>query len=121
MKKNKIIFWITTSILFLFEGLMPLITLLFFHEYTTAGTEPLGYPYYFTIALIIFKVLGALVLVITKLPRQIKEWAYAGFAFNFIFATISHLAVDGFIIVSFFPLIFLALLIVSYIYNFKIS
>ena len=46
MKKNKIIFWIATSIIFLWEGLMPLGTLLFAPEYATAGTKPLGYPDY---------------------------------------------------------------------------
>lgn len=120
MNKNKIIFWTTTGFLFLFEGIMPLSTLLFAQEFITAGTKPLGYPDYFAVALIIFKVLGATALVITKLPSFVKEWAYAGLAFNLIFATISHLAIDGFAFVSFFPLIILAVLIVSYVYNFKI-
>ncbi|ASO07406.1 hypothetical protein [Arenibacter algicola] len=44
MKKIKIIFWVTTGFIFLFEALMPLGTLLFAHECFNAGTKPLGYP-----------------------------------------------------------------------------
>ena len=44
MKKIKIIFWVTTGFIFLFEALMPLGTLLFAHEHFNAGTKPLGYP-----------------------------------------------------------------------------
>lgn len=121
MKKNKIVFWVTTGFLFLFEGMMPLATLLFAKEYMTAGTKPLGYPDYFAFWLIIFKVLGALALVIPQVPNRIKEWAYAGLTFNIIFAVISHVAVDGWLFVSFFPLIILAILAVSYIYFHKMN
>ena len=40
MKKNKIIFWIATSIIFLWEGLMPLGTLLFAPEYALQAQNP---------------------------------------------------------------------------------
>lgn len=58
MKKNNIIFWVATAIIILWEGLMPLATLLFAPQYATAGTKPLGYPDYFAYTLIICKVLG---------------------------------------------------------------
>src|SRR4051812_44681096 len=120
MKKNNIIFWTATIIIFLFEGLMPLSTLLFAPEYATAGTKPLGYPDYFAHALIVFKVLGATSLIIPKLSERVKEWAYAGLTYNIIFAVISHVAVDGFIAVSFFPLLILGMLALSYVYRLKI-
>lgn len=41
MKKNKIIFWTATIIILLFEGVMPLSTLIFAPPYATAGTKPL--------------------------------------------------------------------------------
>ena len=121
MKKNKIIFWIATSIIFLWEGLMPLGTLLFAPEYATAGTKPLGYPDYFSYALIICKLLGATAIMLPKLPATLKEWAYAGLAFNLIFATYSHILVDkniGFILM---PIIVGAILAVSYCYKNKIN
>ncbi|MFA9212043.1 MAG: DoxX family protein, partial [Moraxellaceae bacterium] len=80
------------------------------------GIRHLGYPQYFGNALVIFKVLGVLALIIPAIPKRIKEWAYAGFAFDFIFATISHGAVDGMNGQTFFPLVVLAILIVSYRY-----
>jgi len=64
MKKNKIIFWTTTIFLFLFEGMMPLSTLIFAPSHSTAGTVYLQYPAYFAYVIITFKVLGAILLVI---------------------------------------------------------
>lgn len=121
MKKNKIIFWIATIIIVLFEGVMPLGTLLFAPEYATAGTEPLGYPDYFAHALIICKILGVTALIIPRLHPKIKEWAYAGLTFNLVFALISHAVVDGNIGFMLMPVVIGVILAVSYIYNLKIS
>jgi hypothetical protein len=85
------------------------------------GISHLGYPEYFGNAFVVFKVLGALVLIIPQVPKRIKEWAYAGFAFDFIFATISTAAVDGITGQTFFPLLVFAILIVSYIYYHKLN
>lgn len=114
MKKEKILFWTATIIIALFEGLMPALTSQ--TELAQEGIRHLGYPQYFGNALVIFKVLGVLALIIPAIPKRIKEWAYAGFAFDFIFATISHGAVDGMNGQTFFPLVVLAILIVSYRY-----
>ncbi len=113
MKSTKIIFWVTTIIIFLFEGVMPALTSQ--TELAKEGIKHLGYPGYFGNALVVFKILGVLVLIIPKVPNRIKEWAYAGFAFDFIFASISHFAVDGAGFQAIFPLIFLVILIISYI------
>lgn len=119
MKKAKIIFWTTTILIFLFEGVMPALTSQ--TELAKEGIRHLGYPEYFGNALVVFKILGVLALVIPQVPNRIKEWAYAGFAFDFIFASISHFAVDGFDFQGFFPLIILAILMTSYIYHHKIE
>ena len=121
MKKNRIIFWITTSIIFLWEGLMPLSTLLFAPEYINAGTKPLGYPDYFAYALTICKVLGAIAIMLPKLPNKLREWAYAGLTFNLIFAVISHIVVDGNIGYILTPVAIGGILATSYIYNLKIK
>lgn len=119
MKKAKIIFWITTTIIFLFEGVMPALTSQ--SEMAKEGIRHLGYPEYFGNALVIFKILGVLILVIPQIPKNVKEWAYAGFAFDFIFASISHFAVDGIGFEGFFPFIFLAILAISYVYYHKLE
>jgi DoxX-like family len=112
MKTTKIIFWTTTILIFLFEGVVPAFTSQ--TELAKEGIHHLGYPEYFGNILVVFKVLGALVLIIPRVPGRIKEWAYAGFAFDFIFAAISHGAVDGVDFQTFFPIIFLGILVVSY-------
>lgn len=118
-KTTKAIYWTTTVIIFLFEGVMPALTSQ--TELAKQGILHLGYPGYFGDALVIFKVLGTLILIIPQVPTRIKEWAYAGFAFDFIFASISIFATDGLSFLTFFPLIFLALLIVSYIFRIKLN
>jgi uncharacterized membrane protein YphA (DoxX/SURF4 family) len=120
MKKNKIIFWISTTLIFIWEGLMPLGTVLFAPQYVNAGTKPLGYPDYFAYALIIFKVLGATAIMLPKLPAKLREWAYAGLTFNLLFATISHAAVDKNISYILMPIVILSILAVSYFNNQKI-
>ena len=119
MKKAKIIFWTTTILIFLFEGVMPALTSQ--TELAKEGIRHLGYPEYFGNALVVFKILGVLALVIPQVPNRVKEWAYAGFAFDFIFASISHFAVDGVDFQGFFPLIILAILMTSYFYYHKIE
>lgn len=118
-RSDKIIFWITTILIFLVESVMPAFT--FNSELAKQGIAHLGYPDYFRIELTIFKVLGGLVLIIPKVPARIKEWAYFGFALDFISAFIGHVVVDGFDGQSVFPLFMLVILIISYISFHKIS
>ena len=53
--------------------------------------ERLGYPLYFLVILGVWKLLGAVALVIPRFPR-LKEWAYAGVVFNLTGALVSHVA-----------------------------
>jgi hypothetical protein len=120
MKKHKTIFWIATSIILLWEGVMPLSTLVFAPDYATAGTKPLGYPDYFAYALIICKVLGVLAIALPRIPEKVREWAYAGLTFNLIFAALSHTVVDGNIGFIALPLVIMGILAVSYYYNLQL-
>jgi hypothetical protein len=55
----------------------------------------LGFPAYFRVELSWAKLLG-LVLLLAPVPSRLKEWAYAGFAFDLGSALIAHFAVgDG--------------------------
>lgn len=118
MKKHSLIFWISTTIIFLMEGVMPALTSQ--TELAKEGIRHLGYPDYFGNALVVFKVGGALLLILPQISKRIKEWAYAGFGFDFIFAAISILAVDGFSGMVFLPIVFLGILIISYVSYHKI-
>jgi hypothetical protein len=119
MKKEKVFFWTATIIIALFEGLMPALTSQ--TELAKEGIKHLGYPLYFGNAIVVFKVLGVLTLLIPQVPKRVKEWAYAGFTFDFIFAAISHGVVDGMTGQTFFPLIVFGILVVSYIYYHKLN
>ena len=119
MKKDIIIFWVATTLIFLFEGVMPALTSQ--SELAKEGIRHLGYPEYFGNILVVFKVIGTLILMWPKAPKWLKEWSYAGFTFDFIFASLSHLFVDGFGFNAVFPLIVLGVLLVSYYYYHKIN
>ena len=75
-----------------FEVVIPAITSQ--TEIAKEGIKHLGYPEYFGNALVVFKILRVLALIIAPVPKRIKEWAYDGFAFNFIYATICCGAID---------------------------
>ncbi|MCE7068423.1 DoxX family protein [Dyadobacter sp. CY326] len=113
MKTTRIIFWIATTLIFLFEGVMPALTSQ--TQMAVDGIRHLGYPDYFGPMITAFKVAGALALILPKFPARLKEWAYAGFVFDFFCASISVTVVDGFGFGSIFPLIVLAVLMVSYV------
>lgn len=119
MKKYAITFWVTTIIIFLFEGVMPALTSN--TEMAKEGITSLGYPLYFVTLLTIFKVLGSIVLIVPKFPKNIKEWAYAGFGIDFIAAFVSLWVVTGFGITLLFPVVFFVILTGSYISWKKIS
>ena len=71
-----------------------------------------GYPQQLRILLGIAKLAGAIVLLLPRLPT-LKEWAYAGFTFMWIAASVAHyLAQDG--PLSLLPLVLIGLLGVSY-------
>lgn len=115
----KIIYWTSTTIIFLFEGVLTALTSQ--TQMAKDGIAHLGYPAYFGTMLAIIKVIGTLALMIPQVPRRIKEWAYAGFTFDFLSAFISIWAVDGISGLTFFPLIVLAILAVSYKYYHKLN
>lgn len=53
--------------------------------------DRLGYPAYFLVILGVWKLLGAVALLVPRFPR-LKEWTYAGVVFNSTGAIASHLA-----------------------------
>ncbi|HTI90149.1 MAG TPA: DoxX family protein [Puia sp.] len=114
MQRTKVTYWICTILIVLFEGLMPALS--FNSDLAKQGISHLGYPDYFRVAFTFFKVLGAILLILPQVSLRLKEWAYAGFTFDFLFAFISLAAVDGLSNgQTYFPLLVLAVLIVSYI------
>jgi len=119
MKTNKIIYWTSTTVIFLFDAVMPALTSHL--PLAVESIKHLGYPDYFRVQLTIFKVIGGLLLITPKVPARMKEWAYVGFAINFISASVAHTMVDGFGFFMIMPLIILGILILSYVSYHKLN
>lgn len=112
MKKINITYWITTSI---FAAMMALSGSMYFvSPEVKEGFHLMGFNDAFRIELGVAKLLGAIVLFLPMLPRNVKEWAYAGFGITLISAVILHIAVgdgpDKFV----GPIVIFGLMAVSY-------
>ncbi|MDP9053773.1 MAG: DoxX family protein [Acidobacteriota bacterium] len=79
---------------------------------TLQALHTLGYPLYLVKILGFAKILGAMAILYQRFPT-LKEWAYAGFTFDFLGATASHL-LAGDAAHAPIPFVFFALLMVSY-------
>ena len=86
--RRKITYWGAT-------GLVAIVPLLAAFAYLTAAPQAIenfrhvGYPQQLRVLLGIAKLAGAIVLLLPALPK-LKEWAYAGFTFMWIAATVAH-------------------------------
>jgi DoxX-like family len=117
-KRNKIIYWIVT--IWLALGMVSTGAVQLLKEKTGTGgvdmVTHLGYPVYFITILGIWKILGAVTVLIPKFPL-LKEWAYAGFFFAMSGAVFSHLA-SGSPVTEIWPsLLLLLLTILSWLYR----
>jgi len=96
MARNKslsIAFWLTTALFCLQIGFTAYAQLRL--PQVAAAFSHLGFPDYFRVQLSWAKLLGVAVL-LAPTPPRLKEWAYAGFAFDLSSAVLAHVAVgDG--------------------------
>lgn len=81
--------------------------------YLVEGMTNLGYPVYFCVILGIWKVLGAVAVIIPRYPR-LKEWAYAGAFFDLTGAVASHLWSGEPATRVIFPILFTGFALVSW-------
>ena len=89
--KLKIAYWAVTglfSLMMLGSGLMYLSGA----PQAVEGFRHLGYPDYFRTLLGVAKLAGAVALLVPMVPRTLREWAYAGFAFTLVAGVVSHAA-----------------------------
>ena len=110
--RRKITYWAAT-------GLVAIVPLLAAFAYLTAAPQAVenfrhvGYPQQLRVLLGIAKLAGAIVLLLPRLPT-LKEWAYAGFTFMWIAASVAHyLAGDGALFLL--PVTLIGALAVSYV------
>lgn len=114
MKKINIAYWIVTI---LFAGFMLFSAIpdaMLNDDAIKFMNGVLHYPDYFTRFIGIAKILGVIVILVPGFPR-LKEWAYAGLAFDLIGALYSITAVAGISGGTFFMLLVIAFCFSSYI------
>jgi len=114
-KTKKIIYWIATIWLSLGMVSTGMVQLLKAKE-GQGGVDMithLGYPVYLLTILGVCKILGAVAVLIPKLPL-LKEWAYAGFFFIMSGAIFSHISSGGHLSEIFPSLLLLILTAVSW-------
>ena len=118
MKKINTIYWIATGLILALMLFSAAGTFLIHDPKSMEKMAPLGYPAYVMQMLAVAKILGAIAILVPGFPR-LKEWAYAGFTFDLLGATISMI-ITHFAVSDWAPmLIFIAILAVSYIYFHK--
>lgn len=105
-------FWISTLLIVFTQGVGELVSYL--NGSAQMGIVGLGYPMYFVLILVVAKILGSIALATPQIPKKVKEWAYAGFTFDFVMAFISIWVVFGFSMFLLGPIIALIILAISY-------
>lgn len=111
MNKIKIGYW-TVTILFALAMLQSGMVQLIQNEGSKELMALLGYPMYVSTILGVAKILGVITLVLGTF-KTLKEWAYAGFAFDLIGASASG-AFIGEKLVVIVPLVYLFVMFLSY-------
>jgi len=115
MKATKILYWTSTSLI----AIMMLYTAYAYlaNPALAQAFQHLGFPGYFRVELAVAKIAGA-ILLLAPVATRIKEWVYAGFAFTFVSAFIAHSVSGDPVVARVMVLVFLSVLLVSYIsYN----
>jgi hypothetical protein len=112
MNKTKLFYWIVTGLMAALMTLASVPDVLRIPE-AVEIFKHLGYPEYLLPFIGIAKLLGVIAVLMPRFPR-LKEWAYAGLAFDVIGAFYSHLAVGDPPSSWIFPVIALALILGSY-------
>ena len=116
MKTQKIVFWVSTGLLSAMM-LMSAGMYLFNTDEVSAIFKTLGFPTFIIYPLAVAKILGV-VAILTRKSKELAEWAYAGFFFDFVLAAAAHINVgDGEQIGAFIALVLLG---VSYFFQKKV-
>jgi hypothetical protein len=110
MKKTKILYWISTSIICLFAS-----TAIFMNsKMAIDGTTHLGVPRWLGLEISIGQLIGLVLLIVPAVPARFKEWAYVGFGIMYISAAVAHIAVGDPLNNTIMAFVFFGLLLASY-------
>jgi uncharacterized membrane protein YphA (DoxX/SURF4 family) len=114
-KRSKIIYWVATiwlSLGMVSTGTVQILQM----EEEAQKMNKLGYPMYFLTIIGVWKLLGAVAVLIPIFPI-VKEWAYAGFFFLITGAIFSHLANGDKAVEYVGPALLLVLTVISWYFR----
>jgi hypothetical protein len=116
LKTYRVLYWIVTGLLCLLMLASAGFEIFMFDE-SAKFVRDLGFPDFIAYVLPVTKILGV-VAILTKKSKILKEWAYAGFFFDFVLAILAHYF-SG--VPSMIPaVVALVLMLVSYYFDKKI-
>ncbi|RPE05475.1 DoxX family protein [Chitinophaga lutea] len=119
MNKTRIIYWASTaivSLMMLFTGFSYLT-----NEEMKQAFVQIGFPSFFRIELAVAKLVGGVLLLVPAVKGFAKQFVYVGFMIVLASAFLTHLAIGDTVSHSIMPLLFLGILIVSYVYYGKLA
>ena len=90
---KRVAYWVCTGLVVFFIGSGGLAYVLRVPD-VVAGVVALGFPVYFIVLLGVWKVLGAIAILVPGFPL-IKEWAYAGIMIDLTGAAVASMATGG--------------------------
>lgn len=94
MNRTKLIYYISTGlmcVIFLFSSAL----YVFGHDMAAQFYSVIGFPVWILYPSALIKVLGVIA-ILSRKSKLLLEWAYSGFFFDVVFATLAHLmAGDG--------------------------
>jgi len=110
VKVQKVVYWVATGVLCALM-VFSAVTYVVRHGRVEVVFVRLGFPTWIIYPLATAKILGVIA-ILSKRSRTLKEWAYAGFFYDFVLALCAHLSArDG----QFVPaLLSLVVLLISY-------
>lgn len=115
MRTKQIIYWISTAILcgiFFYSAFMYFTKT----EMIKGFFESFNYPTYIVIPLAVLKIVG-IAIILWRPNKWLTEWAYAGFFFDLVLATLAHHNAGHSIGLSFYaiPVLFISYFLGKYI------
>jgi hypothetical protein len=93
MKRLNIFYWIITVLFSAFMIFSSIGGLTLDQQAVAYLHDHLGYPIYFIQWISVFKIIGAVAILLPMVPTRVKEWAYFGFFIDLVTGAYSFYAV----------------------------
>ena len=92
MKRLHLAYWIVTALFSAFMIFSSYGGITLMPEAVALLHDHLGYPLYFIRWISVFKIIGAIAILLPNVPVRLKEWAYFGFFIDLVTAAFSFIA-----------------------------